>query len=264
MVYEYEYKAKDGRLVSIKPDERYILVSKSSEHWWHVCKDLHTRPFYVPAQYVKELSAPTKDSSGPNKLDVSDCVNDSEQVDGTGKARNTTAMICVTALDAPREVHRFSTFGFCGNITDVKPTEPLKEMTTKRSPANTLNHTKTHNATVGGFSFPSPPPNTEGIEGSPEPEHDAKSRNKKRRPKSSPQNIRQVAQTPMHDGLDLDFPSPPSPIPDIIPEINITDFDSFPEPPDSVPSSDEAAKQQQQRLAQTAETAPLIDEQVIL
>lgn len=54
--YEFEYEAKDGRLVSIKPNESYILLSKTNEHWWHVRKDQHTRPFYVPAQYVRELA----------------------------------------------------------------------------------------------------------------------------------------------------------------------------------------------------------------
>lgn len=53
--YDFQYTAKDGRLVSIKPDERYILVSKTNEHWWHVRRDRRSRPFYVPAQYVKEI-----------------------------------------------------------------------------------------------------------------------------------------------------------------------------------------------------------------
>ncbi|TKS89531.1 Rho GTPase-activating protein 27 CIN85-associated multi-domain-containing [Collichthys lucidus] len=76
--YDYEYKAKDGRLVSIKPNESYILVSKTNEHWWHVRKDQHTRPFYVPAQYVKELPSLTEDSPGPNKLDSPECVTHSK------------------------------------------------------------------------------------------------------------------------------------------------------------------------------------------
>lgn len=53
--YDFDYTAKDGRLVSIKPNESYILVSKTNEHWWRVRRDQCSRPFYVPAQYVKEI-----------------------------------------------------------------------------------------------------------------------------------------------------------------------------------------------------------------
>lgn len=53
--YDFDYTAKDGRRVSIKPNESYILVSKTNEHWWRVRRDQCSRPFYVPAQYVKEI-----------------------------------------------------------------------------------------------------------------------------------------------------------------------------------------------------------------
>ncbi|XP_056894790.1 rho GTPase-activating protein 27-like isoform X1 [Takifugu flavidus] len=53
--YDFHYTAKDGRLVSIKPNESYILVCKTNEHWWRVRRDQRSRPFYVPAQYVKEM-----------------------------------------------------------------------------------------------------------------------------------------------------------------------------------------------------------------
>ncbi|KAL4657831.1 rho GTPase-activating protein 12-like isoform X1 [Arapaima gigas] len=53
--FEYEYLDRDGDLVSIKPNERYILLSKTNDHWWHVRKDDHAKPFYIPAKYVKEL-----------------------------------------------------------------------------------------------------------------------------------------------------------------------------------------------------------------
>ncbi|XP_039609772.1 rho GTPase-activating protein 12b isoform X3 [Polypterus senegalus] len=52
--YDYEYKAKD-KMVTIKQGERYILIRKTNEDWWQVKKDESTKPFYVPAQYVKEL-----------------------------------------------------------------------------------------------------------------------------------------------------------------------------------------------------------------
>ncbi|XP_043911322.1 rho GTPase-activating protein 27 isoform X2 [Protopterus annectens] len=53
--YAFEYKAKDGRSISILPNERYRLVEKTNNHWWQVQKDEHSRPFYIPAKYVREL-----------------------------------------------------------------------------------------------------------------------------------------------------------------------------------------------------------------
>ncbi|CAL8304191.1 unnamed protein product [Lota lota] len=56
---EYEYVTREGYRVAIKPQERYILVSKTSDHWWHVRKDSTSKPFYIPAQYVKECTLPS-------------------------------------------------------------------------------------------------------------------------------------------------------------------------------------------------------------
>ncbi|XP_072531286.1 rho GTPase-activating protein 27 isoform X2 [Salminus brasiliensis] len=53
--FEYEYMGRDGCKVCIKPNERYTLLSKTNDHWWHVRKDEHAKPFYIPAKYVKEL-----------------------------------------------------------------------------------------------------------------------------------------------------------------------------------------------------------------
>ncbi|XP_034984747.1 rho GTPase-activating protein 12 isoform X3 [Zootoca vivipara] len=53
--YDYEYEAKDKRIV-IKQGERYILVKKTNDDWWQVKRDENSKPFYVPAQYVKEVT----------------------------------------------------------------------------------------------------------------------------------------------------------------------------------------------------------------
>ncbi|XP_029428336.1 rho GTPase-activating protein 27 isoform X2 [Rhinatrema bivittatum] len=53
--YEFTYTAKDGRLISIKPNERYLLLKRTNDHWWHVQHSKNTKPFYIPAKYVKEL-----------------------------------------------------------------------------------------------------------------------------------------------------------------------------------------------------------------
>ncbi|XP_035401266.1 rho GTPase-activating protein 12 isoform X5 [Cygnus atratus] len=52
--YDYEYEAKDKKIV-IKQGEKYILVKKTNDDWWQVKRDENSKPFYVPAQYVKEL-----------------------------------------------------------------------------------------------------------------------------------------------------------------------------------------------------------------
>lgn len=57
MEYEYKYQGRDGVLVSIKPNERYILLSKTNDHWWQVQSNQGSKPFYIPAKYVKELPA---------------------------------------------------------------------------------------------------------------------------------------------------------------------------------------------------------------
>ncbi|XP_029444452.1 rho GTPase-activating protein 12 isoform X3 [Rhinatrema bivittatum] len=53
--YDYEYEAKEKKIV-IKQGEKYILVKKTNEDWWQVRKDESSKPFYVPAQYVREVA----------------------------------------------------------------------------------------------------------------------------------------------------------------------------------------------------------------
>ncbi|XP_013370894.1 PREDICTED: rho GTPase-activating protein 12 isoform X1 [Chinchilla lanigera] len=53
--YDYEYETKDRKVV-IKQGERYILVKKTNDDWWQVKLDENSKAFYVPAQYVKEVT----------------------------------------------------------------------------------------------------------------------------------------------------------------------------------------------------------------
>ncbi|XP_062067120.1 rho GTPase-activating protein 12 isoform X3 [Lepus europaeus] len=53
--YDYEYEAKDRKIV-IKQGERYMLVKKTNDDWWQVKPDESAKAFYVPAQYVKEVT----------------------------------------------------------------------------------------------------------------------------------------------------------------------------------------------------------------
>ncbi|XP_041812234.1 rho GTPase-activating protein 27 isoform X2 [Chelmon rostratus] len=68
--FQYEYEGRDGELVSIKPNERYVLLAKTNDHWWQVRSDHSSKPFYIPAKYVKEL--PT---DFPSPLDFADPPN---------------------------------------------------------------------------------------------------------------------------------------------------------------------------------------------
>lgn len=67
VLHQYEYQGRDGVPVSIKPDERYILLAKTNEHWWQVREDHRSRTFYIPAKYVKELPP-----DGPSPLDFAE------------------------------------------------------------------------------------------------------------------------------------------------------------------------------------------------
>lgn len=67
VLYQYEYQGRDGVPVSIKPNERYVLLAKTNDHWWQVCEDNSSKPFYIPAKYVKELPPDV-----PSPLDFAD------------------------------------------------------------------------------------------------------------------------------------------------------------------------------------------------
>lgn len=67
VLFQYEYQGRDGAPISIKPNERYILLAKTNEHWWQVREDHRSRIFYIPAKYVKELPP-----DGPSLLDFAD------------------------------------------------------------------------------------------------------------------------------------------------------------------------------------------------
>ncbi|XP_057631399.1 rho GTPase-activating protein 27-like [Chionomys nivalis] len=55
--HPFEYTSKDGRRIVIQPNERYRLLRRSTEHWWQVRREPGGLPFYLPAQYVRELPA---------------------------------------------------------------------------------------------------------------------------------------------------------------------------------------------------------------
>ncbi|XP_046902083.1 uncharacterized protein LOC124484962 [Hypomesus transpacificus] len=53
--FAYQYTDRNGSIISIKPNEEYLLLEKTSDEWWLVCKDERTEPFNVPPRCVREL-----------------------------------------------------------------------------------------------------------------------------------------------------------------------------------------------------------------
>lgn len=224
--YEFEYKTSGGRLVSIKPNERYVLVSKSNEHWWHVRRDQHTRPFYVPAQYVKELSA--QSSSGSDESDSAECV-----------AKKNPRVIRASARDESRETYCFSTFGLCVNVPDSKRTFTNSETSSGRFSVS-AGRVKTDSKRC-----PDPRPVDQ-----------------KQQPQQDPKQDDATEQTFMGDE---DFPLPPPRMCCTVPEINTMEFESFPDPPEFValPNGSATKQQQEESLDPTAGTTLRTEDQVI-
>lgn len=227
MKFEYEYTAKDGRRVSIKPNESYILVSKTNDHWWHVRKDQRTKPFYIPAQYVEELNS-------AQGLTVS------KPVDMTNvKPRKGTTKSRPSSQDVPKETYRFSTFGFGDDLPEVKT-----DVQTNSTFVHTLNNVKTHN---------SAPPKAESTEVYAKPHLVPKVIKEKKESKISLQDDT-AEQTSAHDE-DMDFPLPPPPTYDTIPELIVTEFDTFPEPPPPLVSLDTHPPERQSFKQTTEKTS---------
>lgn len=78
--YSFQYTARDGRLVTIRPNESYTLVSRTNQHWWCVRSDPHTRPFFVPAQYVTEVQSASWSENRPKAAPSSGCSLESSDV----------------------------------------------------------------------------------------------------------------------------------------------------------------------------------------
>ncbi|KAK5851146.1 hypothetical protein PBY51_001962 [Eleginops maclovinus] len=251
--HEFEYTAKDGHLVSIRRNESYILVSRTNEHWWQVRKDLHTRPFYVPAQYMKELPTITEHSSVPKKMDSP--VMKPLDMDDINPRKGTT-VIRVCDLDAPRVTYHFSTFGLCENIQDVKPCETVEEGETSSSFAHREDDIKTQDSTEGFSSTPAPL-NTDITGLYAKHHHLPKVRTEPKEPLQDGKGEEQLTFFPDED---MDFPSPPkSPLYDTIPELNIPEFDSFSELPGPI-DADETLMLNEQHFNPTQKATSCPDE----
>ncbi|NXG78624.1 RHG09 protein, partial [Baryphthengus martii] len=68
-LYDYTYRAEDGRHVAMAAGELFLLLHKANEDWWQVRRASEprwARPFFVPATYVAELEP--GDSRGQSTL----------------------------------------------------------------------------------------------------------------------------------------------------------------------------------------------------
>ncbi|NXW41353.1 RHG09 protein, partial [Nyctiprogne leucopyga] len=57
-LYNYAYRAEDGRRVAMAAGEHFLLLHKTNEDWWQVrraSEPCWARPFFIPATYVAEL-----------------------------------------------------------------------------------------------------------------------------------------------------------------------------------------------------------------
>lgn len=72
VLYDFEYKTRENKCVSIKEGEKLLLLKKTNDDWWQVIRS-SGRPFYVPATFVKEIPrAPSRPSlsKGEEKIKV--------------------------------------------------------------------------------------------------------------------------------------------------------------------------------------------------
>lgn len=67
--YDYSYRGADGRHVSIREGERFLLLKKTNADWWQARRigaGLKGKPLYVPATYVVEMPITTLHSPQPH------------------------------------------------------------------------------------------------------------------------------------------------------------------------------------------------------
>lgn len=62
VLYDFKYKTRENKSISITEGEKLLLLKKTNDDWWQVIRS-SGRPFYVPATFVKEIPrAPSRPS----------------------------------------------------------------------------------------------------------------------------------------------------------------------------------------------------------
>ena len=81
VLFSYNYKTKEGKEISITEGEEFLLNKKANAEWWSVVRDDGHR-FYVPANYVKEISTVTSSSDDTSKPENNDSGKSSPRTNG--------------------------------------------------------------------------------------------------------------------------------------------------------------------------------------
>ncbi|KAK1794339.1 hypothetical protein P4O66_011229, partial [Electrophorus voltai] len=113
----YEYTTQDGKQVSIKPNERYVLVAKTNDHWWHVRQEKEAEPFFIPAEYVMELPldsdcmpfTPIGLLTPPSEWGEKN-LPEPVPLDAQEALGMTHSILCSVKKDIEKDGHRMSTF----------------------------------------------------------------------------------------------------------------------------------------------------------
>ncbi|XP_043109937.1 rho GTPase-activating protein 12 isoform X2 [Puntigrus tetrazona] len=130
--YEYKYTARDGREVSIKPNEHYILVAKTNETWWHVRRDESEKPFFIPATYVTELPPETNQTQldPPKEFSESDYLKSTSETAPDSlpaiiePAEVTLRIPASIKRDTEKDGHRISTYIIPKDLFEPKGLDP--------------------------------------------------------------------------------------------------------------------------------------------
>ncbi|KAJ0060075.1 hypothetical protein NL108_002880, partial [Boleophthalmus pectinirostris] len=214
--HEFEYTTKNGRHISIKPNESFLLIAKTNEYWWHVRKDLDSKPFYVPAQYMKNSQVDkenAKDTSVPNS---------------TEEKSEKSALKDKNSLMPPRssfgQKYRFSTFGLC-----LPDDDPIDQVPPVRSISFTHNlNESSSNSDARDFSlYAKPQPKLE--------DHKQPKNSGNEEVKLQMQTVKHKLETMEDDSFE--FPDPPTPT--LFTEEGLPNFNQESE---SKPESNEAQK----------------------
>lgn len=140
MEFGYEYLGRDGALITIRPNERYVLLAKTNDHWWQVREDHSSKSFYIPAKYVKELPLelpspldfahppgpePVPPATAPVPVPVPVPIPKPLEEPRTKSSDEVTIRLTPDAATRHRKnENRMSTFGVLMDFQDVVPRHP--------------------------------------------------------------------------------------------------------------------------------------------
>ncbi|XP_047213553.1 rho GTPase-activating protein 27-like isoform X6 [Girardinichthys multiradiatus] len=258
VVFKYEYEDRDGVLVSIKPNERYVLLSKTNDHWWQVRNDSNSKPFYIPAKYVKEL--PTEfpspldfaDPPGPEPVPHPVAVpvpvpvpvpKNLEESGGTRTKQNDEVMIRLrpdTANRHHRNENRMSTFGIPLDLPDLTHVGPSSRVHSNHAAASAETRTIASTGTTN-MADSKKQPHKQGLL------EDQQDSGKPRVPSFSPADPRTPSR-PQNEPIPVEMP--------VVPPVSKT-----PEGHNDKHKKEEPEEEEEEKLAEEATSSESSDEE---